>query len=211
MSSAARCIDHSHSGSLAFVSTERGAGGQPTQIERESESLVLTDCPRGLGHSALHFTTLVLVCAAVSAACLALAWLGATGAVPWGYNEIDHGPVWQQFAALSAGAITALVLTVAMMAPMASRRVLSMRYARRLGAMLCVLVLAWGLALLLFGLWGDASLRPVSLAAASIAPALALAAGVTAAGALRQKWSSVVVAGAVIAAGAVSTAWTFTS
>jgi hypothetical protein len=201
---------HSLTGSVAFVIAERAAGGQP--VKPDSERLRPVEGSGGRPvRSALHVGALVLVAIAISAACIAVSWLGATGAIPWGYNDLDHGPVWRQFALLSTCAMSALVLMVAMIDSADSRRILPARYARRLGATLCVLVLAWGLALLWFGMWGEAALGVVTLAAAAIAPALALAGGVTAAGTVGRKWTSLGIGGAVIAVGALATASTFAS
>lgn len=135
---------------------------------------------------------------------LSLAWLGSTGAVPWGYNEDDRWPIWRQYLLLATGALAAAGLLVTFLRP-TNQATISRRAARTVGICLALIVLLWAAALLTFALWGGVVPRAAALAIASTAPALTPALALILLGSSVGRLPTILASLGILAAGAAAT------
>lgn len=144
----------------------------------------------------------------VSTIVLALAWLGATGEVPWGYKADDHWPIWRQYICLSVVALGTTVVVVAMWRADA-RGVIRPRASRAVGASLALITFLWGTALFTFGLWGGDPGRALAVGAASVAPASSVSLALVWLGFSGQRVGAVLICCGVLSAGVVATLLAF--
>lgn len=150
----------------------------------------------------------VLVLLLVLVTVVSLAWLGATGAVPWGYNEVDRSPIWRQYILLSAVASMASgVLTFTWTT--GKPGLIGRRAAQALGVSLTLILLAWGVALFTFGLWGGDPIRAFAVAAASVAPAVSVSLALVGLGYLDRRLGAVLASLGIVIAGAGATMLAF--
>lgn len=152
------------------------------------------------------YVILVLCVASI----VAIAWWGARGEVPWGYNSSDHFPIWRQYLLLSVAAIAVAAVYLLGIAEKDLRAHHLRASIRLVGAGLFVVMLVWFCALCVFGLWGSVTPRAVTLAIAASAPALALSTCVMIRGYTRGRLAPFVVALAILGIGAIGTGLTLT-
>ncbi|MCW3492176.1 hypothetical protein [Microbacterium sp. SSM24] len=149
-----------------------------------------------------------IVFTALAAITLALAWLGATGEVPWRYNADHRAQIWWQYITLSVVALGAVGM-VLVLGGRGKGRLPWPRTARAVGVGLVVISLLWGAAIFMFGLIGGDAVAAFVIAAASVAPALSVSLATVWVGFSSRRLGAMLIALGILVCGAIAMSFAF--